>query len=247
MQRVININWTRGTISIMVLLLGIARSPLVFASSDNLDVKVSNAISNYYYDNEFSVTADEAGNVTLEGRVNSLYDKYRIFEITSQVPGVRTITNKIVVDTPLRADEAIKADLRHSIDRISSIVEPDRIDVAVDNGVVILSGEVSFYREKLKARTIASWQEGVKGVVDDRLKVLPPRKATGDENLKKILQSVLENRFPLQENVAFTIKDGIVTLNGATTSLWARRNIEEKFLEVLGIWKVINNLSVETS
>ncbi len=127
---------------------------------------------------------------------------------------------------------------------MSSILDPDRIEAEVNKGVVILKGKVSFYREKIMAQTVASWQEGVKGLINE-IKVLPPKKAKSDENLRDILQAILDAQFSLEKNVYFEIEDGVVTLNGATKDLWFKERIEEEFANVIGVKKVINNLKVE--
>ena len=74
---------------------------------------------------------------------------------------------------------------------------------------------------------------------------LPPKKAKSDENLKRVLQGILDNRFPIEKNVDFGIKDGVVTLNGTVTTLWAKNQIEEIFSNVIGVKSVNNYLAVE--
>jgi osmotically-inducible protein OsmY len=138
----------------------------------------------------------------------------------------------------------IRKNVLQQLKYVSSIYEPDKIKVNVDNGIVFLEGNVSFYREKLMAKTVATWQQGVKGV-ENRIDVMQPEKAKSDENLKEVLTHVLEDEFPVEDNVKFTVDDGTVTLNGTATTLWAKFNIEEEFLNVIGIRVVDNNLVVE--
>lgn len=229
-----------GFIFAMVLLM----FQTMAIAQDKLEENVEESIANYYYE-DFTVTADEEGNVTLEGEVNTLYDKYRIFQIVSKVAGVRTITNNIIVDTELLPDEVIETNIRQEMQLVSSILEPDRITVEVNDGIVFINGKVSFYREKIMMRTIASWQEGVKGIVN-RLEVLPFKEAVSDENLKTVLNQIMEYEFSAEKEVEFTVNNGNVTLTGTANSLWAKRNIEEKFSDVLGIKDVDNKLDVKS-
>lgn len=212
-------------------------------ADEALEEKVREAVSVRYTDN-VDISADNDGNVTLEGQVKTLYDKNMIFETVTRVPGVKTISNQIAVDAPVVADNVIRANVLQQLEYVSSIYEPEKIEVSVDNGIVFFDGKVNFFREKLMAKTVASWQHGVKGV-ENRIEVMEPEEAKSDDNLKEVLTHVLEDEFPIEDNVKFSVNDGKVTLNGTATTLWAKFNIEEEFLNVIGIRVVDNNLVVE--
>ena len=198
-----------------------------------------------YYEEEFDVSATDDGEVTIRGTVHTYYDKLRIFDIVSKIQGVKKIRNLVAIDTEPIPDKTIEAKIVQELHLAHSILEPDRIKVKVNNGIVFLSGEVSFYREKLEAQTLASWQEGVKGVVNE-IKVLPPHKAVSDDNLRFILREVLKNQFPsVEKEVKFTVKNGVVTLTGRVHTIWQRSKIEEEFSRIRGVRKVINNLKIE--
>lgn len=231
----------------LILILVLAGS-VVFSAVDpeKLVVKVQNQIAEHYdIDEEFVITANQEGKVTIEGSVGTLWDFYRIFELASKVNGVRSISNQVVIDTPMLPDELVKSNILNEMHYIGSILEPDRIEISVDNGIVIIDGKVSFYREKKMLRTMISWQKGVKGIVNN-LEVLPAKKAVSDKNLKRIIQNLLEKEFPLEE-IDFSIKDGDVTLEGETKTLWALHEIEEQVSDLLGVKRVKNNLSVKKS
>ena len=198
-----------------------------------------------YYDQEFDVSATDDGEVTIRGAVPTYYDKVRIFEIVGKIRGVKKIRDFVEIDTEPVPDETIQSKIDEELHLAHSIIEPDRIKVRVDNGIVFLSGEVSFYREKLAAQTLASWQKGVKGVVNE-IKVLPPNKAVSDDNLRFVLREVLKNQFPsVEKEVKFAVKNGVVTLTGRVHTLWERSKIEEEFSRVRGVRKVVNNLKIE--
>ncbi len=232
-------------LTISILIAGICVFFITSAALANDVVQnVRAAIANHYID-EFDVSRQTDGTIVIEGNVPTFYDKLKIYEIVSKVPGVVTLSNQIVVDAPVVADKTIKSNIELEKKYVKSILEPDRIKVKIDNGIVFLDGTVSFYREKEMMETIASWQEGVKGVVNN-LQVLPPKKATSDKNLKKILDQILKYEFPLQDEVSYTIDDGDVVLKGKTTSLWAKNHIPVEFVKVLGVHSVKNNLVVQT-
>ncbi|MBD3384742.1 BON domain-containing protein [candidate division KSB1 bacterium] len=231
-----------------LLLILVLAGSVVFSAvnPENLSDKVRNRIAEHYgMDEEFVITANQEGKVTIEGTVGTLWDFYRMFELASKVNGVRSISNQLMIDTPMLPDELVKSNIINEMHYIRSILEPDRIKISVDNGIVFLDGKVSFYREKKMLQTMISWQEGVKGIVND-LEVLPAKKAVSDKNLKRIIQNLLEKEFPL-ENVNLTINDGVVTLEGETKTLWALHEIEEQVSDLLGVQNVKNNLSVTES
>ena len=233
-----------GKIFLMVILnIFFVKIGYALNSNDQLADKVENAINNHYR-NEFEVTANHNNAVTIEGKVKTYYDKLRIFQIVSKVKGVRTIVDNVRVDAPILPDKEIQSNIVNELKRVSSILEPERIEVSVDNGEVILRGKVSFYREKLMAQTVASWEKGVKGITNNII-VLPPAKAVSDSNLKIILNGILYDQFPVEKNVFFTINNGIVDLNGSVNSLYAKKRIEDEFSSIIGIVEVNNNLTVK--
>ena len=212
-------------------------------SNENLADKIENVINNHYNEN-FNVTVDNSHFVTITGQVNTYYDKLDLFQIVSKIKGVRDIADNVTVNTPILPDKIIQANIVNELDMVSSILEPNRITVSVDNGEVILGGTVSFYREKLMAETVASWEKGVKGI-SNNIKVLPSAKAVSDANLKLILHDILHDQFPVEKNVSFTINNGVVDLNGTVDILYAKRRIKDELSSIIGVKKVINNLQVE--
>ena len=210
------------------------------SSNDKLADKVETAIYNHYHKN-FDIAVNNDHSVTVTGQVNTYYDKLRIFQIVSKVKGVMDIDDNVIVNTPILPDNEIRDNINHELKMVSSILEPERINVGVDNGEVILSGKVSFYREKLMVQTVASWEKGVKGITND-LKVLPPSKAVSDANLKIILNDILNNQFSMERNVSFTVNHGIVDLYGTVDDLYAKNHIQDEFSSIIGIVKVNNNL-----
>ncbi len=226
----------------ITLLLFFLMSVNLTAQEGNLADRVRDRIANYY-DQIFEISSPEPGHVIIEGQVKTLYDKYRIFEIASFVKGVNKITNNIVVDTKILPDKIIADNVREELQYVNSILEPDAIKVRADNGIVFLEGTVSYFREKIMAETVASWQEGVRGIVNN-LKVLPLEKAKSDENLRNIFNSILNERFGTEDNISFTVKDGIVTLEGKTSDLWAKNQIEKVFSGIKGVKEVKNNIKL---
>ena len=231
---------------VLVFTIFLLSTQLVFSNdvAKGLAEKVRSKINNSYIADNFQITSTNNGRVEIKGEVKTLYDRLNIFDLVAKVPGVKEITDDLIVQSPILPDKVIEANIISEIKLVKSILEPDRIHVHVDKGDVILTGEVSFYREKLLAETVASWQAGVKSISNE-IKVLSSNKAVSDDNLKVELGEILKNQFPLSNELTFEIKNGIVTLNGKAYSLWDKRHIAKEFSGVIGVKQVINNLKVQ--
>jgi osmotically-inducible protein OsmY len=226
------------------LFIGMVGSAIARGDEKGLESRVRAALSPYSM-HDILVSVDTNGTVTIEGTVNALYDRLDIYQIVSKVNGVTGIKDFVNVDTPMLPDDIINANVVRTIKDNSVILEPDKIAVTVNVGVVFLDGTVSYYQEKLMATTIASMQDGVKGV-ENRINVLPSREVTSDENIKSVLEEIVENHFPLVKGaVRIKVANGDVTLDGEVSSLWEKNHLKEEFLNVAGVKSVVENLEVK--
>ncbi len=207
-----------------------------------LEKEVEQKLSSYYIE-PFKISADPAGLVTVIGEVSTLYDKLKIGELISQVDGVSGINNRIAVQTEPTADNEIKANIENELQMNNVILEPEKIKVEVNDGVANLSGTVSYFREKLMAQSIASWQDGVTDMTS-HLVVLSPVIARSDDNLKEIVSDILKKHFLLEDNVKFDVNDGIVNLSGSVKSLYAKDHIQEEIQHILGVKDVVNQMKL---
>ncbi len=231
--------------AVLVFLFMTLQPVYASGSNDTLKGRVENAITSRYDPSEIQVTVNGNGKVILQGDVNSLYDKYRIYEISSYVQGVKQIDNEITVDTDLLPAKMIQADVRDLINNSTAIKEPQKINVDVSGSVVKLSGNVNFDREKVVAMTLTSQADGVTDIRDD-ITVTPIGKAVDDNNIKNYLNSILTNEFPLTDpkDISISVDQGFVTIEGAVSNLWTKDKIEQEFESVAGVIRVINNLEV---
>jgi hyperosmotically inducible periplasmic protein len=217
--------------------------PLLAQDATKLKSRVITELGRYY-DTPFKIMVDKPGVVTITGTVQSYWDKLNVFTIVSRVPDVREISNLLAVNTDLVADDVIKANIANALQLNNVILEPEKIQVVVDHGLVILRGTVSFRREAEGAEDIAAWQSGVKSV-ENQMTVLPPKQAISDENLLAILQETIDRFFPFEKStVKVQVNQGQVTLTGNTTSLWARQQIEKEVRRVQGVREVDNKITV---
>ena len=113
------------------------------------------------------------GVVSLSGEVNTLFRKEHAADVASRTPGVRDVINGIEVNRiPSLKEEALKDLIKARLTTNGETHEAaDRIDILVVGGMVTLSGEVNTWSEYREAAEIASYTNGVSGVVN-RLRVV---------------------------------------------------------------------------
>lgn len=111
----------------------------------------------------------ENGTVSLEGTVDSYWEKWKAEDLAGGVPGVRAIKNKLtVVPTGDYSDKAIADEIVAALDRNVN-VDLRTINVKVEDGIVTLTGSVPNWTVYTAVREAARHTSGVKQVSDDLL------------------------------------------------------------------------------
>jgi len=109
----------------------------------------------------------DQGIVTVSGLVNSYWEKYLAENIAHTARGVVNVKNKLSVSiAQSMVDADIENDIRNALVR-NILVDEDRLEVSVSDGVVKLSGVVSNYLIKREAYNIAMYSKGVIDVIDE--------------------------------------------------------------------------------
>jgi osmotically-inducible protein OsmY len=137
-------------------------------SDNDIAKHVENMIS--WNNNIMSTTIhvnSREGVVTLEGSVDTYWEKTLAEEIAISSKGVVDVKNNISVEVKEESNnEEIKEDILKAYQR-NPLIADGEIKVSVNNGNVDLSGHVSSYAIKNQAITIAHYTRGVKDVKDN--------------------------------------------------------------------------------
>jgi osmotically-inducible protein OsmY len=120
-------------------------------------------------DEKITVSVSD-GWVTLKGHVNWEYQRAAAANTVRDLTSVRGVSNTISVAPHVSATD-VKGKIEAALKR-SAEVDARRIDVAVADGKVILTGNVHSWFERHEARQAAWAAPGVKAV-DDRITVVP--------------------------------------------------------------------------
>lgn len=119
------------------------------------------------------------------------------------------------------------------------------IGVAVQNGIVTLSGHVSGYLEKLAAER-ATWRvKGVKGIAQNiQVRLASDRKTNDDEIAQRAINILAWSDSVPKDAVKVTVQDGFITLTGKTRWNFQRQAIESSVRRLSGVKGIINNIEL---
>ena len=197
----------------------------------------------------------QKGKVSLSGQVRSVYEKNHVGDL-AWVEGVREVDaseievvgmsrDPMIRDRrPMPTDQEIAAAIRMVLD-YDPRVSPFKIHVAVNNGSVILQGQVPFLSIKREAEQDAKNTVGVLSV-NNQLTVQGNSSLT-DRNIGTRIQalfsrhSVLE-KFPLHASV----RKGTVVLAGTVNSIYERNLAENVASKIRGVDSIQNHIVFST-
>jgi osmotically-inducible protein OsmY len=203
--------------------------------------------------------------LTLEGEVADIVAKRRAFEIAGRLAGVDGVMDRLRVrPAEARGDGAIRASVTRALlseptlrdcavrarnkGALETLRAPanagDEIAVAVQDGVVELTGHVGSLSHRRLAGALAWWAPGCRDVLNE-LAVAPPEDDS-DGEVADALRLVLE-KDPLlahADDIGVHVRDRTVTLDGAVPTAEERRMAEADAWYVLGVRDVVNRLAL---
>lgn len=139
--------------------------------------------------------------------------------------------------------KAIKALLTDEL-RIDPVLFP--IEVAQENGSIIIEGTVEKISQKKRALLFAMGLEGISGIID-RLRVKPSVRMTDAEILKHLYDAFTGEGALTGLKIEAEVKDGVVDLEGEVWSLSHKRLAGTLAWWVPGSIDVINSIEVVPS
>jgi osmotically-inducible protein OsmY len=121
-----------------------------------------------------------------------------------------------------------------------------RIDVAVMNGVVTLSGEVDSYAKKWAANQTARRVVGVKEVVDNIKVKLPGSFKLADEEIgRDAVHAIRLNGSLPYQRIQVRVQDGSITLTGEVDWAYQREDAEEAVRHLNGVVWVSDQIAIK--
>jgi osmotically-inducible protein OsmY len=243
---------TRSAVFVVAFTLSMGVAELAAASQSSesaIVAAVKRALSGQSDLRRLAVSAD-GSEVTLTGRVPTLWLKMDAVKRTLKVDGVKSIRSNIEVSKS-ESDTNLAVALGRAIDGYTYYTVFDYIDAVIRNGVVTLTGFVT--PDRNKSQEIADEVAKVRGVqeIGNQIVTLPTSK--GDDDIRASLYSRITSNehfetVPIDSRPPFhiVVDHGAVTLYG-----WVQGEIELRELESIarftsGVLRVNNNLKTFT-
>ncbi|MEW5888273.1 MAG: BON domain-containing protein [Pseudomonadota bacterium] len=205
------------------------------------------------------------GTIALGGELPTIADKKRAARAAARVTGGYGVVDRICV-TPAEhmGDGAIRdavarlllrdADFNNCTIRVHNkgAVETlhecvgdwcSRIDIAVEDGIVTLTGEVISLTHKRLAGALAWWVPGTRDVVNEL--AVRPREDDNDDEVTDAVRWLFETDPHVHaENISVKTRNFVVTLDGVVGSEAERRRAENDAWCVFGVDDVVNRIEV---
>jgi osmotically-inducible protein OsmY len=163
----------------------------------------------------------------------------------SSAPAPVQVTNASVAPHASSAKPLADTDIAHAIERHledEGLLHAAHVQVAVVQGIASISGQVGSLLAKERAVAVTESIRGVRSVVD-RVTVAPA--ARSDQQIQRELEAKLQHD-PVTRSYAIgvAVKDGVVTLSGATDSWQEQRLFDEVAKGVRGVKEIDDQIAV---
>ncbi|NNF56816.1 MAG: BON domain-containing protein [Rhodothermaceae bacterium] len=145
----------------------------------------------------------------------------------------------------MKSDAMIKLDVTDELDWEPS-VDATHIGVAVEEGVVTLSGTISTYAEKRAAAEAALRVQGVRALADEIEVRLPGAHVRTDTDIARAAANALtwDTLIP-EEALDVKVDEGIVTLSGEVPWQYQRAQAADAVSGLTGVQRVVNLIRVK--
>lgn len=165
-------------------------------------------------------TAD--GVVTMSGSAGNLLSKQRAARIAETVKGVRSVVNLIEISPPEdRSDQEVRRDVRQALMK-DPATDSYELSAAVDDGHVVISGNVESWTEKQLTDKVVAGVNGVTGTTNE-VEVTYEADRPDEEILNEVEAALEWNALVDHALIDVSVQDGRVTLTGTVGSAAEKR------------------------
>ena len=190
--------------------------------------------------------AAQSGVVTLSGIVSSLAEEVAAEEAARRVKGVQGIAQKIAVRLPTanrHTDEEI-ADRALKVLNWDLEVPDEQIQVKVENGIVTLTGTVTYQFQRTAADRDIRRLGGVTDIVN-LIEIRPSAgRVAGPVSVHRKIENALRRSADMEaSHVSTGVSDSKVTLRGRVKTWWERSLAESAAWSALGVTEVDDQLT----
>jgi osmotically-inducible protein OsmY len=187
------------------------------------------------------------GEVTLTGRLPTLYLKQEAVERAMDVDGVKSVVADIELPR-LDSDQNLAFYIGQAVDGYQYQTVFDYIDAVILKGVVTLKGSVTGERAN-KADEIAERVARVRGVQEIRNEITTQPPSLGDDRIRAALYDRVASSIHFEDLITLknppfrmVVENGVVTLYGFVQGEVEYRQLEQLARFTSGVLRVVNNL-----
>jgi osmotically-inducible protein OsmY len=181
--------------------------------------------------------------VTLTGHLDSYAEKHAVERAVHRVAGVRGIALELDVKLApehKRSDSEIAQAAAKAL-QLNSLVPDEKIQVQVEHGRIILTGEVDWSYQQASAEQCARPLAGVRGLSNRiTIKSLASSKDVGAQIAAALTRQVAREAKHITEEV----EGNVVTLRGKVHSLAEREAAAGAAFSARGVSRVVDKLEV---
>ncbi len=125
-------------------------------------------------------------------------------------------------------------------------IDAEHIGVAVDGGIVTLSGHVQSYAEKISVETAVRRIKGVRGIAEEIEVRVHGDKQTADDQIAKRALDVIQWASTIPKSgVLVKVQHGIVTLMGEVDWFFQKDDAEAAVRKLSGVKAVLNDIKIK--
>jgi osmotically-inducible protein OsmY len=126
-------------------------------------------------------------------------------------------------------------------------IEAAHVGVAVDKGVVTLSGHVASYAEKLAVEKAVRRIKGVHAIAEELEVRYAGMKQTADDQIaKRVLDILAWQAFVPKDSVKVKVERGWVTLTGQVDWFYQKSEAEKSVRKLSGVAGIVNLIELKT-
>jgi osmotically-inducible protein OsmY len=142
-------------------------------------------------------------------------------------------------------DKQVRQHVSDELDFEPSI-DAANIGIAVDEGVVTLTGHVASYAQKTTAEEAVRRVKGVLALANEiEIRYPSDKKTSDDEIAKRVLNILKWNEVVPQEGLQVSVEKGWVTLTGEVAWQFQRKAVEDAVRKLTGVTGVINDIAIK--
>jgi osmotically-inducible protein OsmY len=149
--------------------------------------------------------------------------------------------------TSMKSNAELQRDVMNEL-RWEPSINAENVGVAVDDGVVTLSGAVESFAQKWAAERATKRVAGVKAFAENIEVKLPPYSRRTDADIARSVANVLEWNVDVpHEQIKVMVQDGWVTLSGEVEWLYQKNAAYDAIRNLTGVRAVTNQIVVKPS